>query len=109
MALEKALQRKMAESETGKNGRQRQLDQQLIIDAMRATKLRSEDIDRLIAEVQKPSQISMSRIKIQLFEQKEDYLEAFMLHLTNENLKKQIFKWLLDTFEKLTRHDHDLR
>ena len=32
-----------------------------------------------------------------------------MLHLTNETLKKSIFKWLLDTFEKLTRHDNDLR
>mmetsp|Transcript_16680 Transcript_16680/g.21083 ORF Transcript_16680/g.21083 Transcript_16680/m.21083 type:complete len:83 (-) Transcript_16680:226-474(-) len=32
-----------------------------------------------------------------------------MLHLTNESLKKNIFKWLLDTFDKLTRHDVELR
>ena len=32
-----------------------------------------------------------------------------MLHLTNEMLKKNIFKWLLDTFEKLSRHDAELR
>lgn len=64
------------------------MDQQLIIDSLRATKLKIEDIDRMIREVQKPTEVNMSRIKIQLFEQKEDYLEAFMLHLTNEALKK---------------------
>ena len=32
-----------------------------------------------------------------------------MLHLTNEMLKKNIFKWLLDTFDKLTRHDAELK
>ena len=32
-----------------------------------------------------------------------------MLHLTNETLKKSIFRWLFETFDKLTRHDNDLR
>lgn len=81
----------------------------MIIDALRATELRTEHIDELIKMVQQPSLTNMSRIKIQLFEQKEDYLEAFMLHLTNETLKKSIFKWLFDTFEKLTQYDSELR
>ena len=76
---------------------------------MRATDIRNEDLDEMIRLVQQPSHADMAKIKIQLFEQKQDYLEAFMLHLTNEMLKKNIFKWLLDTFEKLTRHDAELR
>lgn len=29
-----------------------------------------------------------------------------MLHLNNDTLKKTLFKWLFDTFEKLTKQDH---
>ena len=51
----------------------------------------------------------MSRVKIALFESKQDYVEAFMLHLNNETLRRVLFKWLLETLDKLTKTDRQLR
>ena len=51
----------------------------------------------------------MTRVKIQLFESKHDYVEAFMLHLNNETLRRVLFKWLLETLDKLTKTDRQLR
>ena len=51
----------------------------------------------------------MTRVKIQLFESKHDYVEAFMLHLNNGTLRRVLFKWLLETLDKLTKTDRQLR
>ena len=70
-------------------------------------------IDEIIAVIQKDfqpnQQNNLTRVKIQLFESKNDFVEAFMLHLNNEMLRKQLFPWLFETMEKLTRKDYELR
>ena len=50
----------------------------------------------------------LTRAKIALLESKEDYVEAFMQHMNNEQLKKIVFKWLFDTFFKLTQINDEL-
>ena len=43
----------------------------------------------------------MYEIKIALYENKEDYVQAFLLYLNSDTLKVRVFKWLTDTIEKL--------
>ena len=43
----------------------------------------------------------MYEIKIALYENKEDYVQAFLLYLNSDTLKVKVFKWLTDTIEKL--------
>ena len=82
-----------------------EVNDQLIIDCLKAVTLEPQHIDEII-ELIGPSQVNLTRVKIQLFESKSDFVEAFMLHLNNDNLRKVLFKWLFETLEKLTKIDN---
>ena len=56
-----------------------------------------------------PQQTYLDSVKIQLLESKQDYVEAFMLHLNSASLKKQLFKWIFETLAKLTQKDSELK
>jgi len=43
----------------------------------------------------------MFKVKIQLYENKEEYYQAFMQHFNHDNKGDEIFKWIDKTFEKL--------
>ena len=49
----------------------------------------------------KEDQVHLYEIKIALYENKEDYVEAFLMYLNSDVLKVKVFKWLTDTIEKL--------
>ena len=76
---------------------------------LRAVEIQSSHIDEIIGLIQPHSHSSgLTRVKIQLFESKHDYVEAFMLHLNNETLRKHLFKWLFDTMDKLAKKERQL-
>ena len=72
------------------------IDEKLVIETLRAIPIKVEHIDELIDLVPGASsnQLKLVLVKIQLFESKKDYVEAFMLHINSEPLKKIVFKWL---------------
>lgn len=75
-------------------------DQELIIGALQALrhKLKSEDIDRLLAVVMERAQFN--NVQIELYEAKGDYVSAFKC-LLQEKEPEKVFAWTQDKFEKL--------
>ena len=80
-----------------------------MIDTLRCNKLKADHIDEIIAMIPQTTQLQLIKVKIRLFENKQDYVEAFMLHITNEQLKKGLFGWLNETLAALTKEDMRLR
>lgn len=78
-----------------------EVNQDLLIQTLSAIKLKEDDVDDII-DLIKPSQISLTPVKIALYENKQDYVQAFVLQLNNETLKREIFSWLNKTFYSLT-------
>ena len=44
-------------------------------------------------------------VKIQLYENKQDYVEAFMQHLNQSQQKKHVFKWLEEKLNQLNEEE----
>ena len=55
-----------------------------------------------------PQVQDLALVKIKLLEAKSDFVEAFMSYLNNERMHKNLFQWLLDTFESLTKKQAQL-
>ena len=81
------------------------LNEQLMFDALKVVPLEDVHIDQLIAlaKASRNTSSSLARVKIQLYEKKKDYPEAFMQHLNEESERKYIFSWISETFESLKK------
>ena len=76
-----------------------------MFDALKVVPLEDVHIDQLItlAKASRNTSSSLARVKIQLYEKKKDYPEAFMQHLNEESERKYIFSWISETFESLKK------
>jgi len=50
---------------------------------------------------QETTKKDMYRVKIQLYENKQEYFNAFMQHFSSDNKRDEIFKWIDLTIENL--------
>ena len=83
---------------------------QMLIDVLQAVEIQPAHIDEVIEMIQTTAQqTSLARVKVQLLESKHDYVQALLLYMNNEMLRRQLFKWLFDTMDKLTKKDYELR
>ena len=82
---------------------------QMLIDVLQAVEIQPTHIDEVIDMIQPAQQANLARVKVQLLESKHDYVQALLLYMNNEMLRKQLFKWLFDTMDKLTKKDFELR
>ena len=66
------------------------VNEHLIIETLNARKFENKDIDAMLAKMTK-FRHPLTIIKIKLYEKKQDYVEAFELHFSNQALKKKVF------------------
>ena len=78
------------------------IEAKLLIEAIKAVTLETEHIEQMISLID-PQVQDLALVKIKLLEAKSDFVEAFMSYLNNERMHKNLFQWLLDTFESLTK------
>lgn len=64
-----------------------QIDCELIIEALKANKLKKVHIDQILEQIKMISS-PLTNVKIQLYENKHDYVEAFMQHMNSNMYKK---------------------
>lgn len=84
------------------------IDEETLIRAIRAKKLESQDIDMLLAQLDKQVQF-LPYLRIYLVEKKKDFVKSFQLNLANSQLRKNIFTWINDKLEDLQSKGNTLQ
>ena len=82
------------------------IDEQLVIDTLKATTFKPHHIDEIIKLIHQTNQ-PLVNVKMQLYENKKDYVEAFNQQLNQQSQKKQVFRWLEQKLHQLNDEEAD--
>jgi hypothetical protein len=84
------------------------VNEELLIKAIKSKKFKKEDIDRLLAHLETQTR-ALPLLRIFLVEKKKDWVNSFKLNLANAQLRKNIFSWINQTLDKLSRNGKSLQ
>ena len=83
-----------------------QIDETLVIGALRAKQLKKEDIDKLHAIIKpQPETPAFINIKLELHESRKEYVDAFNYLLKSKTQQMRVFDWLDHILTNLQEDD----